>query len=93
MSTASPVLKSASEVIRMRNVEAHKQAFFDVVGGLSDQHLRDLEGALDRCSERQATFPEAVQFVLRRVKCIEDADRVVANLCKNKPSCLYADAA
>ncbi|MEL6312472.1 MAG: hypothetical protein AAFU41_05855 [Pseudomonadota bacterium] len=88
-----PTPKRASEVIRLREIKAQKQAYFDVVGGLSEQHLSDLEGALERCSEQQDTFPEAIQFVLRRVKCIEDADRIVEKICSYKPDEEYAIAA
>lgn len=68
----------------MREIKAQKQAYLDVVAGLSDQHLSDLELALELCNERQGNFPEPIQFVLRRVRCIEDADRIVANFCSWK---------
>lgn len=84
MSNGFPLPKRAADVISLHRNNSRVKALYEVVDCLSDEYLSDLDTALDAVANANGPLPEAIEFVLRRAKCIEDADRVVASLCARR---------
>ncbi|MEM9972747.1 MAG: hypothetical protein AAF771_01105 [Pseudomonadota bacterium] len=93
MKNSFPYPKRAAEVISLHRNNSFNRALFDVVHGLSDEYLKDLDEALETVTQAAGALPEAIQFVLRRAQCIEDAERVVASVCARRDDHTFLEAA